>query len=65
MSERIEARKPDFHVAAMDSIGRNPRIGGAWVNEDESIYIKLDRFIVLDNKQGDLQIRLFPVREKP
>lgn len=62
--DRTPPRPPDYHVAAMDSVGRNPRIGGAWINPDESIYIKLDRFIVLDNRQGDLQIRLFVNRPK-
>lgn len=57
-------RLPDYHVAAMNEHGRNARIGGAWVNEDESISIKLDQFIHLNNDDGQLQIRLFPRKER-
>lgn len=55
-------KKPDFHVAAMNSAGRNARCGAAWKNADGSIYIKLDLFIAL-RQEGDLQIRLFPVTD--
>jgi hypothetical protein len=48
----------------MNTAGRNARCGAAWKNDDGSIYVKLDLFISLQ-QMGDLQIRLFPVTDRP
>lgn len=63
MSDREPPRKPDYYVAAMNSHVRGRRIGGAWINDDGSIQVKLDPFIHLNNDDGSLQVRLFKTQE--
>lgn len=44
-----DKRKPDYRLAALDkNTGHVGNIGAAWVNEDESITIILDSFVVLN-----------------
>lgn len=53
-------RKPDYNLWAV-----NPdetckgTIGGAWINDDQSINIKLNAFVVLEAADG-LTVKLFP-----
>ncbi len=62
MSEETkQTRKPDYNVSAMNkSTEEKGRIGAAWINQDGSISITLDAFIVLPNAGKDLLITLFP-----
>lgn len=59
----MASRKPDFRVAAMDkTTDAKNNIGGAWLNEDGSIAVIIDPFIVL-NGSRNLLITLFPNKE--
>lgn len=44
-------KKPDFNVSAMDTTTepatKNNRIGAAWTNDDGSIRVKIDPFVVI------------------
>lgn len=57
---------PDFNVTAMDKNDDTfkGQIGVAWINEDGTIAIKLNPFIVLDTNRHNLTIRLFPNERK-
>lgn len=58
------SRKPDYRVAAMDKkTDAKNNIGGAWINQDSSIAIVLDAFIVIQGSK-DLLITLFPNKDK-
>jgi hypothetical protein len=58
------SRKPDFNLKAMrrDTDQKN-RVGAGWFNEDGSISIVLDSFIVLES-HPQLILTLFPRTEK-
>jgi len=54
------SRKPDYRVAALDKITEDKNnVGAAWKNEDGTISIVLDSFIVLYGGNRFL-ITLFP-----
>lgn len=55
----VTPRSPDYIVKALDKSNdqRKGRIGAAWLNEDGSISISLDPFVVID---ASLTINLFP-----
>lgn len=57
-------RSPDFKVSAMrkESKQANTRVGAAWINEDGTISLKLDTFIVLEGSE-DLLVKLWPIEE--
>jgi hypothetical protein len=58
-------RPPDFKLGAMD-VRTGKRLndcGAGWVEKDESISIVLDPFVQLNNNDGNLRLRLFPVKE--
>lgn len=55
-----DARNPDYILKAMDKItSEKQRIGAAWLEQDRSLTIKIDRFIVISG-QHDAIIKLFP-----
>lgn len=54
------SRKPDYRVAALDkTTDEKNNIGGAWLNDDGSIAVVLNPFIVLTARKS-LLITLFP-----
>jgi len=58
----MSGRQPDYHLHAMNKdTDRKGRIGAAWKNDDGSISIKLDAFVVL-NSNDNLEVRLFTNR---
>lgn len=58
----MAGRKPDYNVSALDkATDRRGKIGVAWKQDDGSIQVKLDAFVVLDARQHDLLIALFPM----
>jgi hypothetical protein len=53
-------RRPDYRVGAMNkATDAKNNVGGAWLNEDGTIAVILDNFIVLQGGK-DLLITLFP-----
>ena len=53
-------RKPDYNVnAKIKNTNYKGKIGGAWRNEDGTIAIRLDPFIVLKS-DPELLLTLFP-----
>lgn len=50
-------RKPDYRV------GKGP-VGAGWVNDDQTISIVLNDFVVL-SQDGNLLITLFPTDHRP
>lgn len=62
MAGNFTPRDHDYNVCAMDKFNRalSGQVGRAWMNEDGTIAIKLNSFVVLDASK-DLAIRLFPV----
>ena len=59
-----KARPPDYRVKALDkTTDEGHSVGGAWVNENGSITIVLDRYVVLPGGSNTL-ITLFPVEKK-
>jgi len=65
-----KGRTPDFEMKAMNKgTERAHRVGAAWMNRDKegnitSISINLDEFVVLEGKNNDLALTLFPWEEK-
>ena len=58
------ARKPDYRVAAMNKqTDMKSNIGAAWINEDKSISIVLNAFVVISGGK-DILITLFPEENK-
>ena len=54
-------RKPDFHVWAADTRANiSGDIGAAWINEDGTIHIKLNPFVVIDTGVQDMVVKLYP-----
>ena len=59
MTKERPKRQPDFHVHALDQTNEaRARIGAAWKNDDGSISIRLDPFVVL-TAAPTLLVRLF------
>lgn len=59
------SRSPDFVVKLLDkTTEKRGRIGAAWTNEDASISISLDPFVVLPKYPNELVITLFPNEDK-
>lgn len=57
---KTKSRKPDYDLSALDkSTGERGKVGGAWVNDDGTINIKLNHCIVL-TAGPDLHLTLFP-----
>lgn len=54
-------RQPDYSLGALDSSTdeKNPKIGAAWKNEDGTISININDFVVLRGSKT-LYLRLFP-----
>lgn len=68
MAQQSGKKLPDFNVAVMNRENEvRGRVGAAWANDDGSISIALDPFVVLKgNGHGDkLSIQLFPRDYKP
>jgi hypothetical protein len=59
-------RQPDYRLAALnkrtDEKGNN--IGAAWINDNGSISIRLDSFVVLTGSK-DLVLTLFKADDRP
>lgn len=55
-------RNPDYYLKVLDRHNENRgKVGAAWLNEDDSINIKLDLAVVLDYRDSDrFNIVLFP-----
>jgi len=54
-----KSRSPDFDLCVLNpQDGQKGRIGAAWLNEDGSISIVLNRCVVLTEQDG-FSIRLF------
>ena len=61
---RKTGRTPDYDLSALsNSSDLRGKVGAAWINDDGSISIKLNPFVVL-NAGEDLQLRLFAYRTK-
>lgn len=57
------SRKPDYRVAALNKATNvKGNVGAAWINQDGSIAIKLDPFIVLEDSTN-LLLTLFPNKD--
>lgn len=57
-------RQPDFHLKALDKdTDKTAKIGAAWQNENGTISLVLNPFVVL-NANDDLLLTLFPADEK-
>jgi hypothetical protein len=55
-------RRPDFDAWAVDmSTGQKGCIGAAWQNDDGSVSVKLNPFVVLDTTRAEFKIRLYPI----
>lgn len=53
-------RKPDYSVAALNkATDAKGQIGAAWKNDDNTISVILNDFVVV-KQEGDLLITLFP-----
>lgn len=53
-------RRPDYKVSAMNKFNDHKgQVGAAWLNDNGSISIKLNAFVVL-SAENDLVITLFP-----
>ena len=58
-------RKPDYSVGALnrDTDEKNPKVGAAWCNDDGSIDININDFVVIRGSKATY-LRLFPYRER-
>lgn len=64
MAAKKPSRTPDFVVKAMQrETDRSQRIGAAWMNDNGSVSIDLDPFVVLEGKDRPI-VTLFPWDEK-
>lgn len=61
----MSGNQPDYSLGALDSASneKNPKIGAAWKNEDGSISININDFVVLRGSKT-LYLRLFPIIAK-
>lgn len=56
-------RKPDYNVWAVDKkTGISGDIGAAWINEDGTVRIKLNPFVVIDTGVGAFMIKMYPTK---
>lgn len=57
----MAGRRPDYTLSAMDkgNDALKGSVGVAWINEDGSISVRLNPFVVLDTRQHSLELRLF------
>ncbi len=57
----MAGKKPDYTLSAMDKDNDRLKglVGAAWINEDGSISIRLNPFVVLDTREHNLELRLF------
>jgi hypothetical protein len=54
-------RQPDYRIAALDkSTDQQQNVGAAWINPDGRISVQFDPFVVLDFRDKNLIISLFP-----
>jgi len=57
----MSGRQPDYRIAALDKLtDQQQQVGAAWRNPDGRISIQFDPFVVLDFKNNNLIISLFP-----
>lgn len=60
-----KGRTPDFEAKAMNKENdRSHRVGAAWLNDNGSISIELDEFVVLTGKNKNTVLTLFPWEAK-
>jgi len=53
--------QPDYRIAALDkSTGQQQNVGAAWINPGGRISVQFDPFVVLDFRDKNLVISLFP-----
>lgn len=56
----MAGRKPDWTISALNpKTGVKGKVGAAWNNDDGTLQLKLNSFIVLQGSE-ELLIRLFP-----
>ena len=64
MPREERGRRPDYEIKVLDKDSQERmKVGAAWLKEDGSIYIKLERFVVLQGG-GQFAITAFPVDEE-
>lgn len=57
----FKPRRPDYNLSAMDKkTGCKGPIGAAWKNEDGTITLKLNPFVVLETARMELVVMLYP-----
>lgn len=60
-----KGRTPDFEAKAMNKENdRSHRVGAAWLNDNGSVSIELDEFVVLTGKDKNTVLTLFPWETK-
>lgn len=60
----MSGNKPDYKLHALDKETQEKnRIGAGWINEDGSIRVKLDAFVVLQ-ASPNLVLTLFPEKRE-
>jgi hypothetical protein len=58
-------RPPDYELSVMDKrTNSKGRVGAAWRNKDGSITIKVCPFVVLDFKNPELVVMLYPTKRR-
>lgn len=61
---------PDYILAGMikgdvpEESKKAPNIGGAWKNEDGSIYLRIDPFVVIKGGDDRVLLTLFPYKKR-
>lgn len=62
----MSGRKPDYDLGILDKENdiKQSRAGAAWLNEDGSISINIDPFVVIPPGRHIL-LTLFPRKERP
>lgn len=58
-------RRPDFRIAVLNkkTDEKNGNIGGAWLNDDGSISLRIESFVQLPLASTDILITLFPTKK--
>lgn len=65
MAEPFVPRPPDYNVSALNKkTDMKGVIGAAWKNQDGTIRIKLNPFLVIDTSRHDLVVTLFPANKR-
>lgn len=65
MASQKKGRTPDYQVKALNKENnRAHRVGAAWLNDNGSISIEIDEFVVLSGKDKYMTVTLFPWDEK-